>query len=286
MMRWLALQKKIVTFLALTLMGSAVFYYLIISSGSLESMGGLWVLLLMWTPGLAGIITQLFYEHSLRGMGWKPGKVKYLLLAYVIPLLYCLVVYGLTWVSGLGLFPSPEFMEKLRTAFGAQMSDTLLILTFVARMGTLGVLVSMLSALGEEIGWRGLLVPELAKVTSFQKTALISGAIWADWHLPLILFSDYNMPGIPKWYATIMFIITVMGISFAFAWLRLKSGSLWTAALLHASHNLFVQSIFTPLTGMTPVTPYIIDEFGIGLALAAVVLMVVFWRKAVNMPEA
>jgi hypothetical protein len=47
-----------------------------------------------------------------------------------------------------------------------------------------------------------------------------------------------------------------------------------------------VQSIFTPLTGMTSATPYIIDEFGAGLALAAIVLMVIFWRKSVNLLEA
>ena len=284
MKNWSISQKKVVTFLTLTLMGSSVLYYLIISSGSLESMGGLWVLLLMWTPGLSGIITQLFYEHSLRGMGWKPGKVKYLLLAYFIPLLYCLVVYGLTWLSGLGLFPSTEFVESLKMAYGSQMPDALLILIYVAMSGTLGMLGSLLSAVGEEIGWRGLFVPELAKLTSFQNTALISGAVWAAWHLPLILFSDYNLPGMPKWYAAVMFIVMVMGISFAFAWLRLKSGSLWTAALLHASHNLFVQGVFTPLTQRIAVTPYIIDEFGVGLALAAVVLAVIFWRKSAELP--
>ena len=37
-----------------------------------------------------------------------------------------------------------------------------------------------------------------------------------------------------------------IAISFVFAWMRLKSGSLWTGALLHASHNLYVQTIFTP----------------------------------------
>ena len=284
MKNWSISQKKVVTFLTLTLMGSSVLYYLIISSGSLESMGGLWVLLLMWTPGLSGIITQLFYEHSLRGMGWKPGKVKYLLLAYFIPLLYCLVVYGLTWLSGLGLFPSTEFVESLKMAYGSQMPDALLILIYVAMSGTLGMLGSLLSAVGEEIGWRGLFVPELAKLTSFQNTALISGAVWAAWHLPLILFSDYNLPGMPKWYAAVMFIVMVMGISFAFAWLRLKSGSLWTAALLHASHNLFVQGVFTPLTQRIAVTPYIIDEFGVGLALAAVVLAVISWRKSADLP--
>ena len=38
--------------------------------------------------------------------------------------------------------------------------------------------------------------------------------------------------------------------------------------LLHASHNIAIQAIFTPLTGATAFTPYVIDEFGLGLALA------------------
>jgi membrane protease YdiL (CAAX protease family) len=71
----------------------------------------------------------------------------------------------------------------------------------------------------------------------------------------------------------------VIGISFAFAWLRLKSGSLWTAVLLHASHNLFIQGIFTPLTQDSGPTMYWIDEFGIGLALGAVVVAYLFWRR-------
>ena len=138
---------------------------------------------------------------------------------------------------------------------------------------------SLITATGEEIGWRGVFVPELAKVTTFPKLSLISGAVWAVWHLPIILFSDYNMQGIPKWYAAVMFTIMVLGISFAFAWLRLKSGSLWTAAILHASHNLFIQAIFTPLTLQNKITPFIIDEFGVGLALAGVLVALFFIRK-------
>jgi protein-S-isoprenylcysteine O-methyltransferase Ste14 len=76
----------------------------------------------------------------------------------------------------------------------------------------------------------------------------------------------------------------VMGTSFAYAWLRLKSGSLWPAVLLHASHNLCIQAIFTPLTGTTSLTPYVIGEFGVGLALAALPVAYLFWRKRAALP--
>ncbi len=271
--------QKIITFLVITLIISSIFYYFILSAGTLEASGGIFVLGLMWSPGIAGIITQFFFEHTLRGLGWKPGKFKYLAIAWLLPLVYSLVVYGITWLTGLGGFPDPEMMRYIEGRWGGLTSSPalqiLLTLAFTALLGLLG----LASALGEEIGWRGLLVPELFKVTSFTKTALISGAVWTLWHLPLLFFADYNLPGAPRWYAGIMFAVMVSGISFAFAWLRLKSGSLWTAALLHAMHNVFIQSFFTPLTVQNKITPYIIDEFGVGLALMAVVVALVFWSK-------
>lgn len=277
-------EKKIATFLGITLLISCIFYFLIISAGTLNAGGGLYVMLLMWTPGFAGIFTQLIFEHSLKGMGWKPGKFKYLALAYIIPVAYCLVVYGLTWISGLGTFPSPEFIKDLSVNY-PRFSGTGGLLIFTGIMATLGVITSLLSALGEEIGWRGLLVPEMAKVMPYTQVSLISGVIWALWHMPLIFFADYKLPGVPVWYGALMFLIMVIGISFVFAWLRLRSGSLWTAALLHASHNLFVQAVFTPMTGQNAVTPYIIDEFGCGLAIAIAIAAFLFWRKRNSLPS-
>jgi membrane protease YdiL (CAAX protease family) len=50
------------------------------------------------------------------------------------------------------------------------------------------------TVIGEEIGWRGFLVPEFAKTQSFPATALITGFIWAIWHYPVLLFADYHSP--------------------------------------------------------------------------------------------
>ena len=58
-----------------------------------------------------------------------------------------------------------------------------------------------------------------------------------------------------------------------------KSGSVWTAMLLHASHNLFVQAFFDAQTRRTRVTGLWTTEFGSGLALAALVVAIVFYAK-------
>jgi membrane protease YdiL (CAAX protease family) len=240
----------------------------------------------MWCPGLAGMLTQLIYEHTLRGLGWKLGKFKYLALAYLLPLGYCLITYGFTWLSGLGSFPNLEFVTQLQQSYTSGAGSVpLLILIYTANMAVFGLIGGLFSGLGEEIGWRGFFVPELYKVMSYTKAMFVSGGIWVLWHMPLIFFADYNLPGVPRWYAATMFTIMVIGLSFAFGWLRLKSGSLWPAALLHASHNLFIQSIFTPLTGIKKITPYIIDEFGIALAIMGIVVAIIFWRKSTGLPK-
>jgi membrane protease YdiL (CAAX protease family) len=259
--------RRIVTFLLITLLFSAIFWALIISAGTIQAGGGLYTMGLMWCPGAAALLTTLLYQRNLRGLGWRLGRPRYLLASYALPLGYAAVAYGLAWVTGLGAFTSQNLPV-------GQPLPVFVLINATAVLVTGG----LLPALGEEIGWRGLLVPELARVTSFTNTALISGAIWAAWHLPLLLFADYNA-GTPAWYALLCFAVMTIGISFAFAWLRLKSGSLWTAALLHASHNVFVQGVFDPLTRDTGITPYITTEFGAALALLAVIVAWVAWHR-------
>jgi hypothetical protein len=71
----------------------------------------------------------------------------------------------------------------------------------------------------------------------------------------------------------------MLGMSVIMAWLRLSSGSLWTAAVFHASHNQFIQVFFTPATSMRGAkTSFAIDEFGFALPAVVLILAIVFWR--------
>lgn len=271
-------QKKVMLFLILTICFSALSYVPILRAGTVGVQGGLFVFTLMWSPGLAAILTQLIANRSLRGMGWRLGPARWLGIAYILPILYALPVYAFTWLTGLGIFPNPSRIARLVEEYSTTNTTTLVAI-FVLFSLTLDMVGPLLSALGEEIGWRGLFVPELAKTTSFTKTALISGIVWAAWHMPGIFLADLNDTGIPNLYAAAMFAILIIALSFPFAWLTLKSGSLWPAVLLHAFHNQIVQGILNKLTGQTDVTPYITGEFGIGMALTGLVVAYVFWRK-------
>lgn len=146
----------------------------------------------------------------------------------------------------------------------------------------LGTISSVISALGEEIGWRGFLVSQLAKLTTFTKVAIISG-IWAFWHFPLIIFSNYNA-GTPLWYVLPLFFFVAVDLSFILAWLRLKSGILWPAVLLHASSNLYLQNIFDPLSGGN-LTKYLVGETGALIVIVIMVFAFVFWMIRDKLPD-
>jgi len=144
--------------------------------------------------------------------------------------------------------------------------------------GIYGMTRSVSTALGEEIGWRGFLVPEVSKNNNYTKTSLIVGFIWAFWHFPILIFADYNS-GTPAWFGLTCFTVMVVSISFVFTWFRLKSGSLWTGVILHASHNLFIQRFFTPITNYNSHTKYYIDEFGIIVPGVCLIIAIYFWSR-------
>ena len=252
-------RRELTTFLVLTFALSALFWWLIIDAGSLGAHGGVYVLALMWCPGVSALATRLAYQHDVRGEGWRWGATRWNVLAYLLPLGYATAAYGLVWLTGLGGVE----LDRFRSG--------------VALFLVLGSLQSLLSATGEELGWRGFLVPMLARRMSFGRTAVVSGVIWAAWHVPLIAFADYNA-GTPTWYAVLCFGIMVVALSVPFAWLRLRSGSVWPAAILHAMHNLFVQGFFDVVTVDTGPTRWITGEFGAALAVTIGVTAWTFWR--------
>jgi CAAX protease family protein len=279
-------RKQLVTFLLLTFGISAIFYALIIKSGHLGSAGGLYVVCLMWSPGVSGMLTRKLYGQSLTTLGWKWGRPRYQVMSYFIPLLYATVAYVSVWIFHLGGFYDHTFLAKVIQSFGlGPLPIWLGMSMYLLFAGTAGVIRSCASALGEEIGWRGFLVPQLAKTHSYTATALITGIIWSLWHYPVLIFADYNS-GTPVWYGLTCFTVMVVGISFLFTWMRLKSGSLWTGVLLHASHNLFIQGFFDPLTTDTGRTKYIIGEFGAALAIVSTVVAIYFWSRRGELPAA
>jgi uncharacterized protein len=265
-------------YLVFVFLFSSIFYFLILRGHGLGGGGGLYVTGIMWCPALAAFATLALNKRSFTDLGWKWPARKYAVMSWYVPLLYAGIAYLIVWILGLGGFPNRQFMQGLVARMGVSSSPTASTVLYVLVTGSFGLIGSLARALGEEIGWRGFLVPELSKTTSFTGTALFSGIVWACWHYPALIWGDYNA-GTPSWYGLTCFTVMVIAIAVVFAWMRLKSGSLWTGAILHASHNLYVQAIFTPLTADRGKTAWFIDEFGAILPLITIIFAIYFWRR-------
>jgi membrane protease YdiL (CAAX protease family) len=92
---------------------------------------------------------------------------------------YTLVAYLIIWGAGFGDFYNTGFAAHVRERFGLiGWSDLATLVYFLPLQAFFGIPNSMSSALGEEIGWRGFMVPELAGSMSFSAVALRQ-APWA-----------------------------------------------------------------------------------------------------------
>lgn len=83
------------------------------------------VQLLMWSPGVAALLTMLLRGIPLREVGWWPGSVTVLLAGYGLPLLAATVLYLGLAAAGLITLNFGALQQEVSRALGAQLSPVL-----------------------------------------------------------------------------------------------------------------------------------------------------------------
>lgn len=140
--------------------------------------------------------------------------------------------------------------------------------------------------LGEEIAWRGYLLPRVQHLTSRRRAALITGFAHGCFHLPLILIATtYDEFG-RRWIIAPMVVatITVGGVFYAYIWDR--TTSVWPVAMAHGTINTAFGWGAAAVVGSQTNLAYVTDESGIAtfaaVALVAAVLLAraKVWRVA------
>ncbi len=76
---------------------------------------------------------------------------------------------------------------------------------------------------------------------------LVSGLIWALWHLPLIFAGIYAAGPNPALSAA-LFVGSVTSVAFVFARMRLETGSIWPVIFAHSAWNSVIQGPFDGAT--------------------------------------
>lgn len=244
-------RQALMLFFGLTLCFAAVAYIPIVKSGSLKALGEFALLLLMWSPGFAGIITALVMFRSVLplGLGGNGKLLFWAVLCLLLPVAYTLLIYPTLEVFGL-------------VSLGKDHSVSFFVFVFWP---------TLLTSLGEELGWRGFAAPVMARCLGFQLGQTLLGIIWFVYHLPAVLLADYGKS--PHMvFGNGMFLISVVALSIFLGWVRERSDSVWPCAFFHASHNLIFLHLFDPMKLRSADSTWLVGEQGLLLALVLVPL--------------
>ena len=222
----------------------------------------------------------LLAKYPLKGMGWVPkfkGNIGYILLAWLGPLLLCVLGAGLYFV----IFPnrfdlSGAYMavalgeEGLAQIEAEGMTVQQLLWIQIASAPFYAPFVNMFFALGEEVGWRGMLYPQLKAFFGKTRGRILGGAIWGAWHWPVMLLAGYEYgkvyPGAPVSGMITFCVFTIVGGALMDV-LYEKTECIWVPALAHGAIN-GMASLAIYLT-----KPEYIDQLILGPAPIGIIAM-------------
>lgn len=225
----------------------------------------------MMTPLLATVImlfvaTRDGYTRNGRSSlglgrsGWRSWA-----LALLLPLPILAVIYSLGWLSGVAPLVAPTDNDGLPGLLSNFLPGP-------------GILISILLALGEEIGFRGYLLPRLLELGRTQ-ALILSGFLHATWHLPIILLTPFYLTEGNRLLTIPVFLLLLTAAGTIYGALRLATDSLWPPTILHGSFNAYL-NVFTTLTVMSsPLAIYLVGESGVLTLLMTVVVALWFLQR-------
>jgi membrane protease YdiL (CAAX protease family) len=196
---------------------------------------------------VAMLLTTIKDKGSIRELGISFKINRYFGLAWLFPVALMMLTIGVNL-----LFPqvfldaSPDgivnrmggsLSEDARTILRSQIEAAPLPPFWMGLIQGLiaGATINALFAFGEEYGWRGYLLDTLSPL-GFWKASLFIGIIWGIWHAPLIFLFGHNYP-FHRVAGVAMMVIFCVLLSFVHTFVRLKSGSVIAAAILHGTIN-------------------------------------------------
>lgn len=234
-------RRGLLLFFLLLVTLSTLFYWLIIVKHDAVAMA-----LFMWTPGSAALAARFILREKFptTSLFFNKRLLQPLAVALLTPLAIGLLAYELAWKTG--ITPLVHFHVSTNVAFLLSLVGT--NPSLFAFAGSLLLIAGgeIVSASGEEIGWRGYMLTRLVDA-GVPHPILVSGLIWSLWHWPLILLTPSSSV-LPQLVVACIFLVTITSLGCISAHLRLITGSLWPSILLHAAWNGIILEIFDAFT--------------------------------------
>jgi uncharacterized protein len=224
------------------------------------------LIVLMYIPAAAALIVVLTIQR-LRPASipeylgiWPLRPVKRTLLLCVAGIVggALLIIVGVFLAAALGvvrldLANFSGFRDVIERTTGRPLEQPVGVLVAVQLVTIpFAAVFNGLATIGEELGWRGWLLPSLRPLGTWA-ALVISGAIWGLWHAPVILlgydFDEPNLFGVGMMTGSSILLGTLVG------WLRLRSASVWPCVFAHGAANAAGGFIALVYMAGTPVDP-------------------------------
>lgn len=242
----------------------------------------------MMIPMLSVLILHKGLGKAKTGIDWKPkkGAVKWFIAAWFAPIFLVAAgsaIYYLIFPNqfdiGMGYISAaiPEGTDL------QGMTYPIIAATQIISAITYAPPLNMIFALGEEVGWRGYMVPMLTSRLGKKSALIIGGIVWGSWHWPLICGVGYNYGtgyfGAPFTGMAAMCLFTVVA-GILLSYLYEKTGSIFAPSLAHGAINACaaLPLLFTDGT----VTQYILGPVLCGvitLIPAAIIAVIVLLKS-------
>lgn len=304
---WKAVGVFILTSYCLAWLVALPLWMMDAGSGSYGIMFSLLAQAMMFTPAIAVLVVVFLMKvpgtRRARFLGvWplRPAKrvVWFMVFATLVPLLIVALitaVAALLHLVDLDLVTFRGFQDMLaaqvaNTGSGSTSLPAVEVLVVTQLLSIpFAALLNSFFAFGEEVGWRGWLLPALLPFGTWP-ALIVSGVVWGLWHSPLVLLG-YNFG-----YTDIRGVLLMTAGSVAwgvlFGWSRLRSGSVWPAVIGHGSLNASGGLVLLLSANAEAVNLSIVGPLGVvswGVIAAIVVGMVLcgaFVEKPLSTKEA
>lgn len=267
------MKKPLTLFLAITFTltwgGILLMYLLGITYGSMLS--GIFFLAFMFIPAISSLLARKLAGEGFKGLmvrfNFKPN-IKYYALAWFLPSIYILLGAVVYFVINPGDFdPNLTTITNLLQANGGDANQAKTILLVQIGQGFLiGPIINIVPTLGEELGWRGYLLPRLCERFTTVKAIVVSGVIWGIWHAPMIAMGHNYGTGYvgAPWLGIIMMTIFCIFFGAFCSFITLKTQSVIPAAMAHSGLNAMAAApIYFAVPGVNPlVGPVVMGIIG------------------------
>ncbi|PFU69593.1 CPBP family intramembrane glutamic endopeptidase [Bacillus thuringiensis] len=206
------------------------------------------IVVYMFTPAFSSILTRIILKEGFKDVSFSLGNLKIwkgIGFALLIPMIICGITYSIAWLSGIAGVQHPEggMLEPIYNILGLQyVPEPFSFIYLVVLSGVLGSLLNLIPVLGEEMGWRGYMLTRLVDA-EFSRPILISGLIWATWHVPIVIAGLY-VEGSSVLLSVLGIYFCIVPFSYITAYLRLITGSVWPSVIIHTTWNAIIQGPF------------------------------------------